>query len=518
MNNKRYEKLLSNYDAHAKRIRKATEVNIFETPEDKRARMARLEANYGDWFEYYFPIYAKSKCASFHIETAKLIISNPIIRLIVNWFRGAAKSVHICMGIPMYLMVKKELHFMLLVGENFNKAKLLLSSIQIQLKYNQKFINDYGDQFNYGDWADGSFTTKDGIHFMALGLGQSPRGARYEAERPDYIVCDDVDTKERCRNPARVGEAVDWIMEDLWGCFDSVSVNPRERFVLANNRINKISIVQCLLDEFNTIIEKCKQENVPVNHHYSRVVAHDEYYNPSWPEKTDADYWRTKRAGSVSRSYNREYLDRPSTEGKLFKTDDIQYKAMLPLDQYDSICFYADLSYKDAGDFKAMKLWGKFGREFHLINCFVRQKSRRQCAEWLYDLYEDWSLKDYNITYKFEGLFAQDEFENDFDEEGDRRGYHIDIVPDKRTKEGKFDRIESMTGKYEKRNVYYNIVLKGSPDFEEAEHQLLGFEKGSGVNDDSPDADHGAWQELNKDSFVSKFVPRIMKRRNKSKF
>ena len=86
---------------------------------------------------------------------------------------------------------------MLLVGETDPKAKKLLSSIQAQLQFNNRIKNDYGDKFSAGNWADGDFATTDGVRFSAV--GDNPRGAREEANRPDYIVVDDVDSKKICQ-------------------------------------------------------------------------------------------------------------------------------------------------------------------------------------------------------------------------------------------------------------------------------------------------------------------------------
>lgn len=511
MNNKRYEKLLRDYESHSKRIRMSTAVDIQETPTQKRKRKEKLEKHYGKWFEYYLEPYAKSKCSRFQIALANLIIKNPVLYVIVNWYRGAAKTVHTSLGIPLYLMlVKKDMKFMLLVGENEKKAKLLISAIQIALRDNQKIIHDYGEQFSFGDWSEGDFSTRNGVHFMALGLGQSPRGVRYEADRPDYIVCSDVDTKKRSKNPSLVREMVDWIMEDLWGCFDSED-NSRERFILDNNRISKTSIVHLLTESFKTSIQESKQKELPIVHHISRVIAHDKDFNPSWPEKTTKEYWKKKYASRPKRSYHREYLDDPIIEGKIFKLEWLQYKRLERIDTYDALCIYGDMSYKDEGCYKAMKFWGKKGREKHLLDCYVRQGSRRLAAIWLYNLFEDLKNIDnhLNIRVMIEGLFAQDEFVNDFDEEGDRRNWHIPVLPDERSKTGKHDRIESMSGHYEKRWIWYNEKKKGLPDFEEAVAQLLAFEKGSSYPVDSPDADHGSWRELNRMTFIEDFDERI---------
>lgn len=121
----------------------------------------------------------------------------------------------------------------------------------------------------------------------------------------------------------------------------------------------------------------------------------------------------------------------------------------------------------------------------------MRQKSRAHCAQWLYDQYELFHLDRYNIRYMIEGLFAMDEFTSDFDHEGEKRGYYIPVTADKRTKADKYDRIESLSGYFERKNVFFNSEMKNA-DMQTLIDQFLAFEKGSGAHDDGPDAVHGA--------------------------
>lgn len=512
----KYDKFLKDYEQHAQRIKKSSAFNIHENEKDKSARIKHLESKYHLWFEYYFNSYASSKCSWFHKRAAAKIIENPVIFILLEWFRGAAKSVHVCMGIPLYLMVKGELKFMLLIGFNEKKAKRLLSDIQIQLKYNQKFINDYGNLFQFGDWSDGDLLTTQGVRFSCMGLGQDPRGLREGENRPDYIVPDDIDNKKKCRNQALIKEAVEYITDDLWGCFAGVG---NMRFVMSNNLIHKKSILAHLKNVWKSLNDKAKEKNRKPVHHHMKVNLRNNKGASNWPERFSEKQCDKLIDSRPYRSSQREYFNNPIEDGKIFKRENLQYKKMLRLSQYDSLVIYGDLSYKDTGDFKALKFWGKTGREYHLIDCFVRQTSRREAAIWLYDLFED--LKNIsnhlNIKVKIEGLFAQDEFVSEFDDEGDDRGWWVDVVADKRPKANKFDRIESTSPKYERRRVYYNIVKKDSADFEEAESQLFAFEKGSGAPDDSPDADHGAFDELDRSTYIDNFEPRITLREPKSK-
>lgn len=505
MDNSKFLKLISDYDKHAAMISQASEFDIFETPGEKLERKKYIEAEYGRWFEFILNMYAKSKCSWFQIWLANLIIKHKRIRVIAAWFRSSAKSVHLGLGIPLYLhLVKHDLNFMLLIGETETKANALLSAIQAQFQYNKRLINDYGNLFNHGDWADGNFLTSDNVRYMALGFMQNPRGVREGAERPDYIDIDDVDSKRHVNNDRMMREAVDFITEDIWGCFDT-DENATERFVFANNNFHKNSITNRLSEYFKSVIAKQKEDKKAGIRRTESAIHYElstlgavkslDTFEPNWPEKASAEYWREKFEGMPYRSFMREYMNVHIQDGSIFKYDDIQYREPLKLRDYDALCFYGDLSYKDKGDYKAMILVGMKGKEFHVILTYLRRKSRADCAVWLYDQYERYRMQGLNCRYYIEGLFAMDEFVGDFDEEGKKRGYYVPVVADKRPKADKFDRIESMAGHFERRNVFFNI--SNTTDQQTLVDQILGFEKGSNANDDGPDGMQGAISKLN---------------------
>ncbi len=498
--NKLMEKMLREYDEHCKSIEQSTGqgLNPNETPAERRKKRLEWEKDYVTWFEEMFPHYAKVKCAWFHKKLAQMIINNDVCDVLAEIYRSGAKSVHICMGIPLYLYVTKKLHFMLLVGQTDLKAKKLISDIQKELMHNRKFIHYYGKKFKFGDWADGDFTTTDGVKFMTSTPGQSPRGLREGTQRPDYIVIDDVDTKQRCNNDDLSKKLFDWAFEDLKGTFDEGS--PYRRFVVANNNFHKNTLINQLKEEYKVVNEKLKQEGITSTFFVLTVPAVKDLisFEPNWPEKTSAEYWKLKYHTTPTRSFLREYMHKHIVEGTIFKNEHIHYKPRLQYRSYDGMCFYGDLSYKEDGDYKAMILTGKTGREFHILACFVRQTSKKNVAEWLYNYVEDNNLLNYNVQYYIEGSFAQDEFVSDFDVEGDARGWQIPIIADKKSKSEKFDRIESMAGHFERKSVYFNEKLKHCPDTKELIDQLLAFRKGSGAHDDAPDALQSTIAKLNR--------------------
>lgn len=492
------EKLYKEYEQHCNRVRQATTVKLNESPADKLKRKRKLEADYTLWFEYYFPMYAKVKCAAFHKRLATILVENDEVDLLAELYRSGAKSVHLDMGVPLFLYVKGLMRFMLLVGETDPKARKLISDVQAQFQYNQRFINDYGRKFKYGDWSDGDFTTVDGVKFTAISIGQNPRGLREEAERPDYIVVDDVDNRKRCNNDRLSREAYEWVWEDLKGTFDEGG--KFRRFVVANNNFHKNTIINQLKVEFNRLNKEARAENRPIKHYVVTVKAVNNItdFVPAWPEKTSSEYWRNKFANTPYRSFMREYMHVHIQDGTIFQADQMQRCKMLQLRQYDGLIVYGDLSYKAQGDYKALLLVGRTGKQFHIIDGLVRKVSRTYAAKWLYDMHERRKLVNHVVRYEIEGLFAMDEFVNDFDEEGKQRGFYIPVVADKKPKTNKFERIESMSGFFERGDVWFSEEWMESTDGQNLIDQLLAFEKGSDANDDGPDCLQSAISKLNR--------------------
>ena len=118
----------------------------------------------------------------------------------------------------MYLKALGKLTGVVLSSANENKADGLLADLQEQLMFNERYKADYGLQYKSGKWDTGHFVTADGIGFWAFGRGQSPRGVREAALRPNLVIVDDIDDAEICKNEKRVQDAVDWVLGDLYGC------------------------------------------------------------------------------------------------------------------------------------------------------------------------------------------------------------------------------------------------------------------------------------------------------------
>lgn len=496
---------------HCKRIQSITDTAVLanETPEQKDKRKKRLLANYAAFCEYYFPHFLTLRDkttgevvrtvhnAPFHNQAARKVMETPNLKAVFMWPRGHAKSTHFDIFMPLWLMLrpKRLINFMVVVGKSQDSANRLLGDIQAELEYNQRIIADFGQQKNLGLWTAGEFKTASGVKFLAVGRGQSPRGLREREARPDYIVIDDLDDDELCRNEKRVHDLTDWVKEALFGALDV----GRGRFLMVGNLISKTSVLANIAATRGVFV--------------SKVQAIDKNGEPVWKEKWTKEDAQEYRDFVGYRAWEKEMMHNPIVDGTIFRADWIRYKAMPALRKYDMLVCYTDPSFKSttANDYKASRLWGKIGNELHLIDCYVRQDTVGGMVRWLYDLYERTRDKA-AISFFMEANFMQDVILDEFAVEGNLRGYQLPIMPDKRKKPEKIQRIEAISPLWERGFVFYNEKLKDSPDMQVGIEQTLALERGSRVHDDAPDADEGAIWILQRNARQESFQPVFGKR------
>lgn len=500
------------WQEHCRQIQSITDTKslVRETAVEKERRIRRLQKDYAAFCEYYFPHFLQLRDkvtgevvrivhnAPFHNAAALKVKNTPNLKAVFKWPRGHAKSTHMDIFTPLWLMFqpKRLIDFMVVVGKSEDSANRLLGDIQAELGYNKRIIADYGKQMSMGDWTEGEFTTKDGVHFLACGRGQSPRGLRKRESRPDYIVIDDLDDDELCRNPRRVREMTDWVKEALFGALDV----GRGRFIMVGNLISKTSVLANI----------CATKGV----HVSTVYAVDGEGNPVWREK-----WTKEEARGVAdfmgyRAWNKEMMHNPIIEGTVFKQEWIKYAKHPAWRDFDELVLYIDPSWKSkkTNDTKAAKLWGKYKSQLWHLRAFVRKASVAELVRWCYDLYE-WSLeKNIPIRFMMEACFMQDIILDDFTIEGNLRGYQLPITGDKRKKPDKFQRVEAISPLWERGFVFYDLSQKEDPDMQAGIAQTLAFEKGMSGNDDAPDADEGAIWQLQRTTRQESFQPQFSKR------
>lgn len=492
---------------HCETVQSATAVNINETQAQRLARIRRLRSDYAAFVDYYFPHWTvnpetgkATPCAPFHVSAANAILKDRNIKAAFQWHRGAAKSTNMDVFVPMWLMAQehREINVMVLVGKSEDNAKTLLGDIQAELQYNQRYIHDFGEQYNVGSWEEGEFVTRSEVAFFARGRGQSPRGLRYRSHRPDYVIIDDLDDDELVESPDRVNKLFDWLRSALFGTLDG----GRGRFIMVGNLIAKNSV----------LARWCDIKSV----HVTRVNIYDNRGNVSWAAKWTPQEVKDIEAVVGYRAFQKEYMNNPIIEGAIFRNEWIRWGKRPTWSKFSEIVLYIDPSFKGStkNDYKAAKLWGKAGTTLYHLRAFVRQSSVAEMVRWCYDLYEWTREQGIAVRWYMEANFMQDTILDEFRREGELRGYQLPITGDKRKKPDKFQRVEAISPLWERGFVVYDETQRDDPDMLAGIDQTLAFEKGMRGHDDAPDADEGAIWMLQRDTRTKSFTPSFGRRTN----
>lgn len=492
-----------------------TSVPVNESDEAKERRKLELQADFPRFCKFYFSHYfdkdgegnITSDFGWFHKRAAKDIINDPKVFCVLEWPREHAKSVFADTLMAMFLYANGELTGMMLGSANEKKAAKLLGDVQAELEANQLILHDYGQLVHSGSWKDAYFSLVDGTGFWAFGRGQSPRGTRNATKRPNYGVIDDIDDREIVRNQERVKDAVKWVIEDFYG---ALSIKGG-RMVIAGNRIHKKSILAHLVGDVEpgdpkrarlTHIKVFAFEN-PKTH----GKADAQQGKPAWKERYTAAELLDKMEILGYYATRREFFHEHFEEGLIFKNEWIQWAKPLAIEKYDALVVYTDPSFKETkdADYKATVLLGKTGRHIHILKAWVRQATATAMVKVAYDIYDEVGAA---ALYFIEANFLQDRLLEDYEAEGEARGYQLPIRGDKRKKEHKEARIENLSPLMERGLMVFSEAERQNTDMQVLVQQFMGFPY---AHDDGPDAVEGGTHYLQRMVRSTNFKPRMGK-------
>lgn len=492
-NRKAEERLMAAYRRKLEVMRASAAFNVHETAVEREARIKATQADPVTFAETYLPHYCTARCAPFQEEAARRILRTKDIRIVLRWARAHAKSVWANVIIPLWLWARGEPMYLVIVGSSQERARTLLSDVQAEFEANPRLLHDHGDQQMLGSWQDGAFSTKGGFTGVALGMGQSVRGLRKRALRPTYIVLDDCETRQLCKNPKRLAEMVHWVETDVLGTMDG----PVQRLVIANNRFAPDMIQTRLLERHKDWV-------------LHEVKAYDPVtYLAAWPEKYGHDdaYWRQMERQNGALAVRAEYLHEPHVQGTIFTDDLFNYGRPPRMDHLVRIVAHWDVAYAGTttADFNAVRVWGldKDGR-FWLLAGYCKQSRMADAVRWMVH-YDRQLPASAMVHWQYEAQFWNVELERTIAEVCKAEKHELRIAKADRSKANKYDRILSLHPYYQNGRIWYSEKLKAEADFQVGLSQLKGIEPGYSGHDDAPDADEQAITLLAREARAAAF-------------
>ena len=478
---------IEEWDAYYKDLQKASAVDSAQSYSERQAKREALEADPTEWMKEMFPQYCRCDFADFQKKAIRRLTSNAEWYEVLSWSRSLAKSTVTFMTV-MYLALTGKKRNVLLISNSLDNARRLLGDYKAAFEKNSRIRHYYGDLTTFGQWTDIEFVTKSGASFRAVGAGQSPRGSRNEAYRPDCFIIDDFDTDEECRNPDIIRNKWEWWEQAVYAARDT-------------------DIPALVIFCGNIIARDCCVVRAGAKaDHWDVVNVLDKKGQPAWPQKNTAEELQVVLSKISTASQQKEYFNNPVVEGSTFK--ELTYGKVPPLSQFDFLVYYADPSpsnkdrQKKGASCKAGILLGKHGTIYYIIKAFCDQVSQDHFIDWFYAVHDLVGSKA-QVLYYIENNTLQDPFYQQvyqplFDAAADTRGY-LPVTPDTRKKPEKAIRIEGnleplvRTGR-----LVFNEKEKDNPHMQRLGEQFLYFSPQLRFPADGPDAVEGGVYILNK--------------------
>lgn len=457
----------------------SVKANQHESKEEKKKRIARLEANFEEWKQYYFPKYCFAPSAKFHKEAAKRELANEEWYEVRMWARELAKDVTEMM-ITLYQTLTGIKRNILFISNSADKAAELLEPYRINLERNERIISDYGVQAMPGSWTYGDFVTTGNVSFLAVGAGQSPRGSRNEEVRPDKVIVSDIDTDEDVRNSAIVSKRWEWFEKAV---YPTRSISKPMQYIFLGNKIAKTCCV-------TKAAEKADVTSV--------VNVIDKNGQSTWPEKNSQANIERIRKSISTRAWEGEYMNNPVSEGTVFKQ--MTYGKCPDLRSLRYVVAYGDPGTSNkagkGSSFKTVWIIGELDHKYYVYTGFLDQVGNAPFVEWFY-AGEEYTRNKTQVLNYVENNSLQDPFYEQvfiplFAEMAKKYGYFLNMHPDTRKKPDKFVRIEGTLEPINRNGqLILNIDEKDNPHMKRLEEQFLMIEEGLPAPADGPDAIEG---------------------------
>ncbi len=479
------------WEAYKESMRRATPVDKNMTPAELERHKKKLEANPIAWTLFFFPMFAECAFAGFQEKAILRMIAHGEWYEVLSWARELAKST-IVMFVVMYLVLTGKKKNVLLVSDTKSNAVRLLAPYKANFEANQRINAYYGEQIGLGSWTEDEFITKSGAAFRALGKGQSPRGSRNEAIRPDVILVDDFDTDEDVRNPDSVNKGWEWYEHAL---FPTRSISKETLIVWCGNVIAD----DCCVVRAGKMADNWDIKNVRMVNINKPDPKNDYRYGKSvWPQKNSEEQIDRVLSKASMRAMMGEYFNYPAKEGEIFK--EVKFGKIPPLNKFPFLVAYGDPAPGEnkskQSSTKAIWLVGMLGDTLYVIKGRLDRGLNSEYIDWFADLknyvggkttvylvQENNSLQDPFFKQVFMPLVAKKRQEE---------GIDLNILADSEKKTDKATRIEANLEPMNREGrLILNEAEKEDPHMKRLVEQFLLFTLQLRFPADGPDCIEG---------------------------
>lgn len=454
------------------------------------------------WARRYLSEYFSDDSAPFHAELLH-DLEQPQNRYVARVApRGHAKSTCAALAFPLWCICTRRRRNIVILTQERSLATQFVRDIREQLETNDALRADYGDLTSAppdpdddGDappeiqaeaakqrrrkparrrWREGLFTTASGITVQARGAGGSFRGVRVGPQRPDLVICDDIEKDEHVESPEQRARLERWLRRVVMP-----ALAPHGQLVLLGSIIHYDSLLAGLRDR-----KRWPRWDYKV---YRALEAAPRTDDPEafdlvalWPARWPVARLKQEREQIGTTAFEQEYQANPiDTSLRVFRPEMlVRYdEAELANKELVTLLAVDPATGAAGGDFFAIWVGALdivtgtlYTRVLQLERIGITEQIRRILA-----LYEQWRP----VKVGIETVAYQVALKEVIEEESRRRGLYLPVTA-LVTTANKRARIEGTAPLYERGVIRLPAALP--PEIEE---QFLHFPKAR--HDDAPD-------------------------------
>jgi len=460
------------------------EVSPFEgdTKEKQEARVRRAREDQDFFNETYLPHYFKSASPTFHRDMEELTetgeeLGRPVA---IAAPRNHAKSTRTTFARPLKKALYKEKKFVILIGNDESLARGMTASIRTELDCNQRLIHDFGDQRSE-PWTYGNFVTKDGTRFWARGIEQRIRGEKHGPYRPDLVVVDDPEDDEMQRNPQRIKNLVNWVLEAVYPSLEPESM----MLYWVGTMLSKKSALATVMKNPEWLSRIYKALDEPV---WDGEKLEFTSGVPIWPARFGLKKLSSIRRVIGSIAFNKEYQNNPVDDEAKVKEAWIKRVPFTEIDKarlYNYQALDPSLGEHETSDFQGHATVAALsGGKLALRHADIRRRSIDGMVQACFLL----QARFMPVSIALETIGFQKLLKRDFDREAKVHKRYLPIVPIDHHGVAKIPRVLRLSPLME----HGTFVFASGPENEVGDmdvmiEQFLYIEQQS-VHDDGPDA------------------------------
>jgi len=196
------------------------------------------------FFNLYFYQYVKYPTAEFQKEIFAITEDDDISMAIFIAFRGCGKSTIVSMSYPIWAILgRQQKKCVVILSQTQQQSKNHFMNIKRELEGNLLLQRDLGPfQEESDEWGSFSLVIpRYNAKIVAASSEQSIRGIRHGSNRPDLIICDDVEDLSSVKTRESREKTYNWLMGEVLPAGDT-----NTRIVMVGNLLHEDSLLMRL--------------------------------------------------------------------------------------------------------------------------------------------------------------------------------------------------------------------------------------------------------------------------------